>query len=61
MEKVTQWGASQFVLFTSYDKVDQIKENEKGGACGMHGRGEKRVQSFGGKAQREETTWETKV
>jgi hypothetical protein len=23
-----------------------------GGACGMHGRGEKRVQGFGGKARR---------
>jgi hypothetical protein len=28
---------------------DQIKENEVGGACGMHGRGEKSVRGFGGK------------
>jgi hypothetical protein len=30
-----------------------MKENEVGGACGTHGRGEKRVQGFGGKARRE--------
>jgi hypothetical protein len=29
-----------------------MKENEVGRACGMHGRGEKRAQGFGGKAQR---------
>jgi hypothetical protein len=28
------------------------KENEVGRACGTHGRGEKRVQGFGGKARR---------
>jgi hypothetical protein len=32
--------------------ADQIKENEVGRACGMHGRGEKRVQGFSGKARR---------
>jgi hypothetical protein len=36
--------------------VFQIKENEVGRACGMCGRGEKRVQGFGGKAQRKKTT-----
>jgi hypothetical protein len=30
--------------------LDQIKENEVGRACGTHGRGEWRVQGFGGKA-----------
>jgi hypothetical protein len=28
-----------------------MKDNEVGGACGTHGRGEKRVQGFGGKAR----------
>jgi hypothetical protein len=36
-------------------------ENEVGGACGTHGRGEKRVQGFDGKARRKETTWKTKA
>jgi hypothetical protein len=33
-----------------------MKENEVGGACGIHGRGEKCVQGFGWKDQRKETT-----
>jgi hypothetical protein len=32
-----------------------------GGACGTHGRGEKGVQGFGGKARRKETTGKTKA
>jgi hypothetical protein len=28
-----------------------MKENEVGGACGTHGRGEKCVQGFGGKTR----------
>jgi hypothetical protein len=32
------------------------KENEVGGACGTHGRREKSVQDFGGKARRTQTT-----
>jgi hypothetical protein len=32
-----------------------------GGACGTHGRGEKSVQGFGGKARRKETTGKTKA
>jgi hypothetical protein len=43
MEKVAQWGASYFVLITRYYWVDQIKKNEVGGACGTHGKAEKRV------------------
>jgi hypothetical protein len=50
--KVAQWGASYFVLTTSYYQADQIKANEVCGPCGTHERGEKRVQGFGGKAQR---------
>jgi hypothetical protein len=33
-----------------------MKENEVGGACGTHGRGEKCVQDFGVKARGKETT-----
>jgi hypothetical protein len=33
-----------------------IKEIVVGGACSTHGRGEKRVQGFGGKARRKKTT-----
>jgi hypothetical protein len=50
MEKVAQSGASYFVIITRYYQADQIKENEVGKACGTHGRGEKLVQGFGGKA-----------
>jgi hypothetical protein len=32
-----------------------------GRACGTHGRGEKRVQGFGGEARRKETTCKTKA
>jgi hypothetical protein len=49
-------------LYSSPDIVRQIKARRKvGGACGTHGRGEKRVQGFGGKARRTETTWKTEV
>jgi hypothetical protein len=40
--------------------INQIKENEVGRTCGMHGR-EKSVQGLGGKARRKETTWKTKA
>jgi hypothetical protein len=39
----------------------KIKENVVGGAFGTHGRGEKRVQGFGGKARMKKTTWKTKA
>jgi hypothetical protein len=39
---------------------DQTKENKVGGTCGTHGRGEKSIKGFGGKARRKETTWKTK-
>jgi hypothetical protein len=39
----------------------QVKVNEVGGASGKHGRGEKSVQGFGGKARRKETTGKTKA
>jgi hypothetical protein len=48
-------------IYSSPDIIRQvkIKENEVGGACGTHGRGEKSVQGFGGKGRRKETTWKT--
>jgi hypothetical protein len=39
-------------LYSSPDIIRQVKANEEGGACGTHGRGEKSVQGFGGKARR---------
>jgi hypothetical protein len=43
-------------LYSSPDIIRQIKSrNEAGRACGTHGRGEKRVQGFGGKARRKKT------
>jgi hypothetical protein len=56
MEQVAQWGPSYFMLMFTYYSVDQIKENEMGGACDMHGRGQKHLQDFGGKARRKKTT-----
>jgi hypothetical protein len=38
-----------------------MKENEVGGACGTHGRGERSVQMFGGKVRRKEITRKTKA
>jgi hypothetical protein len=43
-------GTSRFVPTTRYYQADQIKETEVGGASGIHGRGEKSAQGFGGKA-----------
>jgi hypothetical protein len=37
------------------------KANEVGGACDTHGRGEKSVKGFDGKARSKETTWKTKA
>jgi hypothetical protein len=44
-------------FYSSLDTIRQInKENEVGRACGTHGRGEKRIQGFGGKVGRKKTT-----
>jgi hypothetical protein len=48
-------------LYSSPDIIRQVEANEVGGACGTHGRGEKSVQGFGGKAGRKETTGKTKA
>jgi hypothetical protein len=42
-------------------RQNQIKENEVGGTCGTHGRGEECVQGFDGKARRKKTTWKIKA
>jgi hypothetical protein len=52
-------GMRNFIICTH--SADQVKVNEVGGACGTHGRGEKIVQGFGGKARRKETTQKTKA
>jgi hypothetical protein len=48
-------------LYSSPDIIRQVKANEVGGACSTHGRGEKSIQGFGGRARRKETTWKTKA
>jgi hypothetical protein len=53
-------------LYSSPDIIRQVKSsqgkaNEVGRAYGTHGRGQKSVQGFGGKARRKETTWKTKA
>jgi hypothetical protein len=48
-------------LYSSPHTIRQIKENEVGGAHGMHGRGKKNLQGFSGKAQRKETTQKTEA
>jgi hypothetical protein len=48
-------------LYSSPDIISQVKANDVGRACSMHGRGEKSIQGFGGKARRKKTTWKTKA
>jgi hypothetical protein len=50
-------------LYSSPDIIRQIKikENEVGGARDTHGRGEKRIRGFGGKAGRKKSTWKSKA
>jgi hypothetical protein len=44
-------------MYSSPDIIEQIKSRRmRGGAYGTHGRGDKRVQSFGGNARRKKTT-----
>jgi hypothetical protein len=55
-EVTGEWRKMNNVLIPRYHYASQVKANEVGGACGTHGRGEKSVQGFGGKARRKETT-----
>jgi hypothetical protein len=49
-------------LYSSPNIIRQIKARRMSRVgCGMHGRGEKSKQSFGGKAQRKETTHKSKA
>jgi hypothetical protein len=50
-------------LYSSPDIIRQVKSRRMrwAGAYGTHGRGEKSVQGFGGKARRKEATWKTKA
>jgi hypothetical protein len=51
------------ILYSSPDIIRQIKSRRMrwAGHVARMGRGEKRVQGFGGKAGRKETTWKTKA
>ena len=57
LEKTTSWGTLWSVVLTQYCVGDKLKKNEIGGACGMYGGGERRVQCFGGENWGKETTW----
>jgi hypothetical protein len=49
-------------LYSSTDiNADQVKANDLREARGAHGRGEKSVEGFGGKARRKETTRKNKA
>jgi hypothetical protein len=52
------WLKNFYQLTSNHEFYTPI---EVGGACGTHGRGEKSVQGFGGKARRKETTGKTKA
>jgi len=43
--------------FTKHYSGDHIKKVEMGGACGMYGEKERRIQGFGGQIQGKETAW----
>jgi len=58
MEKNTKRGAPLSALLSKYYSGDQMK-NEKGRACGLYGRQQKRIQGFGGETGGKETTWKT--
>jgi hypothetical protein len=47
------------LLFARYYYGDQIKEDEKGGACSMLGSDKKYIKNFGRRTRSEETTWKT--
>ena len=41
---------------TQYCSGDKIEKNKMGGACGMYGVEERRIQGFGGETKGKETT-----
>jgi hypothetical protein len=49
-------GDGEFQKLQNFVPVLESQVSEVGGACSMHGRGEKSVQGFVGKARRKETT-----
>jgi hypothetical protein len=49
------------MLSSHYFVGDNIEKNEMAGAFSSDGRGERRVQGFGGETWRKETTGETQV
>jgi hypothetical protein len=47
LEKTAKRVAAWLEFFAQYYKGDQSKEDEMGGACGVHGGGEGCIQHFG--------------
>ena len=47
--------------FTQYFSGDQIEKTQKGGACSMYGRKERRIQDIGGETVGKETAWKTQA
>jgi hypothetical protein len=57
-----RYTVRSFIICTHPQILGRSSQGKWGGrACGTHGRGEKSVQSFSGKARRKETTWKTMV
>jgi hypothetical protein len=44
-------------LYSNYYSGEQIRENEMGRICDLHGGEERCIQSFDGKTRRKEITW----
>jgi hypothetical protein len=49
--KITQWGATLFVVLTNYCSEDQRRKNLMGGLCSRHG-GDTCIRSSGWKRRR---------
>ena len=41
LEKVAQWRARWFLVYTEYYSSDEIKKDQIGGACGFYDVGER--------------------
>jgi hypothetical protein len=52
LDPAGSYTVRSFIIFThsQISLADQVKENEECEAFGMHGRGEKIIKGFGGKA-----------
>jgi hypothetical protein len=59
LEKITQRGATGFVLFANYNYNYQIEDGDVGGVCSANGGEEDRVEFTVGKE--EEKNWKNKI